>query len=74
VRSADCNEEGSFNKFSLISGRFDENGKIVGKVIVNLSEGEEQKYCIKVNHIFGRGIASIETEFVDGIAVQVTML
>ena len=41
VRSADCSEEGSFNKFSLISGKFDENGKIDGKAILKLNDDEK---------------------------------
>ncbi len=74
VRFVDCNEDESINKFSLISGRFDENGKLVGKVILKLREGEDQKYCVKVNHIFGSRIVYIESDFVGGIADQVTML
>ncbi len=80
IRPASCSEVDSIKKFSFsgnsgYSGNFNKNGNLSGKGILRIDdESLEQNFCIKVKNLFGLQIASIESDFVDGLANKKTFI
>jgi hypothetical protein len=67
----------SIKKFSFSgnSGNVNKNGNLSGKGILRIDDDSpEQNFCIQVKSLFGLQIASIESDFVDGLANQKTFI